>query len=94
MIWIHLKKDPEKTSCYSKYTDLYSPNVEQEDEEPVAVNVKNSQHTAMEETDITLLDIVANLSLPIDQVVKEVLFSILQKFNKYLLLFLINLLHT
>ncbi|XP_077089990.1 G2/M phase-specific E3 ubiquitin-protein ligase-like [Siphateles boraxobius] len=58
--------NPEKTSCYSKYTDLYSPNVEQEDEEPVAVNVKNFQHTAMEETDITLPDIVANLSLPID----------------------------
>ncbi len=47
-----------------------------------------------EETDITLPDIVANLSLPIDQVVQEVLFSILQKCNKYLLLFLINLLHT
>ncbi|XP_044044725.1 uncharacterized protein LOC122872781 [Siniperca chuatsi] len=44
------EKNPEKTSCYSKYTDLYSPNVEQEDEEPVAVNVKNFQHTAMEET--------------------------------------------
>ncbi|XDV52365.1 hypothetical protein PO909_021099 [Leuciscus waleckii] len=58
--------NPEKTSCYSKYTDLYSPNVEQEDEEPVAVNVKNFQHTAIEETDITLPDIVANLSLPID----------------------------
>ncbi|KAK6285213.1 hypothetical protein J4Q44_G00389590 [Coregonus suidteri] len=58
--------NPEKMSCYSKYTDLYSPNVEQEDEEPVAVNVKNFQHTAMEETDIALPDIVANLSLPID----------------------------
>ncbi|XP_062416242.1 uncharacterized protein LOC119212440 isoform X3 [Pungitius pungitius] len=58
--------NPEKTSCYSKYTDLYSPNVEQEDEQPVAVNVKNFQHTATEETDIALPDIVANLSLPID----------------------------
>ncbi|KAK6301319.1 hypothetical protein J4Q44_G00294170, partial [Coregonus suidteri] len=38
--------NPEKMSCYSKYTDLYSPNVEQEDEEPVAVNVNNFQHTA------------------------------------------------
>ncbi|XP_021322012.2 uncharacterized protein isoform X2 [Danio rerio] len=57
---------PENTSCYSKYTDLYLPNVEQENEEPVAVNVNNFQHTAMEETDITLPDIVANLSLPID----------------------------
>ncbi|XP_032368074.1 uncharacterized protein LOC116687080 [Etheostoma spectabile] len=58
--------NPEKNSCYSKYTDLFSPNVEPEDEEPVAVNVKNIQHTAMEETDISLPDIVANLSLPID----------------------------
>ncbi|XP_045919327.1 G2/M phase-specific E3 ubiquitin-protein ligase-like [Micropterus dolomieu] len=58
--------NPEKPSCYSKYTDLFSPNVEQEDEEPVAVNVTNFQHTAMEETGITLPDIVANLSLPID----------------------------
>ncbi|XP_052416939.1 uncharacterized protein LOC127961735 isoform X2 [Carassius gibelio] len=60
------EKNPEKTSCYSKYTDLYSPNVEQEDEELVAVNVQNFQHTTMEETDITLSDIIANLSLPID----------------------------
>ncbi|XP_034146274.1 G2/M phase-specific E3 ubiquitin-protein ligase-like isoform X3 [Esox lucius] len=58
--------NPEKTPFYSKYTDLYSPNVEQEDGEPVAVNVKNFQHTAREETDIALSDIVANLSLPID----------------------------
>ncbi|XP_038572790.1 uncharacterized protein LOC119901265 isoform X2 [Micropterus salmoides] len=58
--------NPEKPSCYSKYTDLFSPNVEQEDEEPVAVNVTNFQHTAMEETGITLPDIVANLSLPIN----------------------------
>ncbi|KAJ8005414.1 hypothetical protein DPEC_G00146410 [Dallia pectoralis] len=58
--------NPENISCYSKYTDLYSPNVEQEDEEQVAVNVKNIQYTAMEETDITLPDIVANLLLPID----------------------------
>ncbi|XP_059371129.1 uncharacterized protein LOC132108439 isoform X3 [Carassius carassius] len=60
------EKNPEKTSCYSKYTDLYAPNVEQGDEELVAVNVQNFQHTTMEETDITLSDIIANLSLPID----------------------------
>nr|XP_055051832.1 uncharacterized protein LOC129437605 isoform X2 [Misgurnus anguillicaudatus] len=60
------EENPEKPSCYSKYTDLYSPNVEQEDEELVAVSVKNSQHTVMDETGITLPDIVANLALPID----------------------------
>ncbi|KAK6321938.1 hypothetical protein J4Q44_G00067300 [Coregonus suidteri] len=55
--------NPEKMSCYRP---VFTTNVEQEDEEPVAVNVKNFQHTAMEETDIALPDIVANLSLPID----------------------------
>ncbi|XP_034037869.1 G2/M phase-specific E3 ubiquitin-protein ligase-like [Thalassophryne amazonica] len=49
-----------------KYTHLYAPGVEEEDEELVAVNVENFQHTAMEEMNITLPDIVANLSLPID----------------------------
>ncbi|XP_078023637.1 uncharacterized protein LOC117251931 isoform X2 [Epinephelus lanceolatus] len=57
--------NPDKTSCYSKYTDLYAPGVEEEEEEElVAVNVENFQHTAVEE--MTLPDIVANLSLPID----------------------------
>lgn len=55
-----------RTSCYSKYTDLYAPGVEEEDEELVAVNVENFQHTAVEEVNITLPDIVANLSLLID----------------------------
>ncbi|XP_023269004.1 G2/M phase-specific E3 ubiquitin-protein ligase-like [Seriola lalandi dorsalis] len=58
--------NPAKTSCYSKYTDLYAPCVEEEDEEVVAVSVENAQHTAVEETKITLPDIMANLSLPID----------------------------
>ncbi|XP_067108274.1 uncharacterized protein [Osmerus mordax] len=57
--------NPDKT-CYSKYTDLYAPGVEEEDEELVAVNVENFQHTAVEEMDITLPDIVANLALHID----------------------------
>lgn len=55
-----------RTSCYSKYTDLYAPGVEEEDEELVAVNVENFHHTAVEEVNITLPDIVANLLLPID----------------------------
>ncbi|KAI3361367.1 hypothetical protein L3Q82_013538, partial [Scortum barcoo] len=56
-----------KTSCYSKYTDLYAPRVKEEDEELVAVSVENFQHTAVEEMNITLPDyLVGNLSLPID----------------------------
>ncbi|XP_030580358.1 uncharacterized protein LOC115776738 isoform X2 [Archocentrus centrarchus] len=62
-------KDPSETnpdkSCYSKYTDLYAPGVEDEDEELVLVNVENFQHTVIE-MHITLPEIVANLSLPID----------------------------
>ncbi|XP_056889968.1 G2/M phase-specific E3 ubiquitin-protein ligase-like [Takifugu flavidus] len=58
--------NPAMTSCYSNYTDLYAPDVEDIDEELVAVDVENLQHTAVEEMSITLPDIVANLSLPID----------------------------
>ncbi|XP_023154350.2 uncharacterized protein LOC111588293 isoform X1 [Amphiprion ocellaris] len=55
-----------KTSCYGKYTDLYAPGVEEDDEELVTVTEEISQHTAREEMNITLPDVVANLSLPID----------------------------
>ncbi|KAK5619158.1 hypothetical protein CRENBAI_024063 [Crenichthys baileyi] len=61
--------DPSETnpdkSCYSKYTDLYAPGVEEEDEELVAFNAENFQPTVTE-MHSTLPDIVANLSLPID----------------------------
>ncbi|XP_051796699.1 G2/M phase-specific E3 ubiquitin-protein ligase-like isoform X1 [Acanthochromis polyacanthus] len=60
------ESNPAKLSCYGKYTDLYAPSVEEEDEELVAVSVENLQHTAVEEMNITLPDVVANLSLPID----------------------------
>ncbi|TWW53121.1 G2/M phase-specific E3 ubiquitin-protein ligase [Takifugu flavidus] len=58
--------NPATTSCYSNYTDLYAPDVEDMDEDLVAVDVENLEHTAVEEMNITLPDIVANLSLPID----------------------------
>ncbi|XP_038131559.1 uncharacterized protein LOC119776962 [Cyprinodon tularosa] len=56
--------NPDK-SCYSKYTDLYSPCVEEEDEEFVADTMENVQDTVTE-VHTTLPEIVANLSLSID----------------------------
>ncbi|XP_062854835.1 uncharacterized protein LOC134318029 [Trichomycterus rosablanca] len=56
-----------KSLCYSKYTDLYAPCVEdEEDEEPVPVNVQNIPDLTMEEVNITLPEIITNLSHPID----------------------------
>ncbi|KAJ8280911.1 hypothetical protein GJAV_G00060890 [Gymnothorax javanicus] len=60
------EKNQGKTSCYSKYTEVYAPWVEEEEEELVSGSVNNVQHAAVEETDITLPDIIANLSHPID----------------------------
>ncbi|XP_076877235.1 G2/M phase-specific E3 ubiquitin-protein ligase-like [Brachyhypopomus gauderio] len=54
-----------KSTCYSKYTDLYAPCVE-EDEEPVPVDFKTIPDLTIEEVKITLPDIITNLSHPID----------------------------
>ncbi|KAL6466112.1 hypothetical protein MHYP_G00262450 [Metynnis hypsauchen] len=56
-----------KSTCYSRYTDLYAPCVEEEEDEPVPVNVESIPDTTMENADLTLLDIIANLSHPIDR---------------------------
>ncbi|KAF3856847.1 hypothetical protein F7725_017570 [Dissostichus mawsoni] len=53
------KTNTNKTTCYSTYTDLYAPCVEEEDEELVAVHMT-------EEMNVTLPAIIANLSQPID----------------------------
>ncbi|KAF3836802.1 hypothetical protein F7725_004266 [Dissostichus mawsoni] len=50
----------------STYTDLYAPCVEEEDEELVAVNMTSLLDTEMEEMNVTLPAIIANLSQPID----------------------------
>ncbi|XP_047458319.1 uncharacterized protein LOC125018456 isoform X2 [Mugil cephalus] len=39
--------NPHRTTCYSKYTDLYAPCIDEEDEELVADNMKSVQHTPM-----------------------------------------------
>ncbi|XP_013856231.1 uncharacterized protein LOC106512081 [Austrofundulus limnaeus] len=61
--------DPSETnadnSFYSKYTDLYAPEVEEAENELVEVNVENSKPTVTDEHS-TLSDIVANLALPLD----------------------------
>ncbi|XP_033931507.2 uncharacterized protein [Pseudochaenichthys georgianus] len=58
------KTNTDKTTCYSTYTDLYAPCVEEEDEELVAVNMTSL--LAVEEMNVTLPAIIANLSQPID----------------------------
>ncbi|MED6262592.1 hypothetical protein ATANTOWER_022278, partial [Ataeniobius toweri] len=67
--------DPSETnpdkSCYSKYTDLYAPGVEEEDEELVAFSAENFQYTVTE-MHSTLPDIVASLSHPIDHKSQQV----------------------
>ncbi|XP_051786206.1 G2/M phase-specific E3 ubiquitin-protein ligase-like isoform X2 [Erpetoichthys calabaricus] len=55
-----------KSTYYSKYTNLYASCVEEEDEEPVPVNLGNLSDTTIEEVNITLPDIIANLSHHID----------------------------
>ncbi|XP_034071397.1 uncharacterized protein LOC117545650 isoform X1 [Gymnodraco acuticeps] len=60
------KTNTDKTTCYSTYTDLYAPCVEEEDEELVAVNMTSLLDTEMEEMNVTLPAIIANLSQPID----------------------------
>ncbi|KAK1896385.1 G2/M phase-specific E3 ubiquitin-protein ligase [Dissostichus eleginoides] len=60
------KTNTNKTTCYSTYTDLYAPCVEEEDEELVAVNMTSVLDTEMEEMNVTLPAIIANLSQPID----------------------------
>ncbi|KAF3856055.1 hypothetical protein F7725_016778 [Dissostichus mawsoni] len=60
------KTNTDKTTCYSTYTDLYAPCVEEEDEELVAVNMTSLFDTEMEEMNVTLPAIIANLSQPID----------------------------
>ncbi|XP_034080290.1 uncharacterized protein LOC117551489 isoform X2 [Gymnodraco acuticeps] len=61
-----LKTNTDKSTCYSTYTDLYAPCVEEEDEELVAVNMTSLLDTEMEEMHVTLPAIIANLSQPID----------------------------
>nr|XP_010769962.1 PREDICTED: uncharacterized protein LOC104945929 [Notothenia coriiceps] len=60
------KTNTDKTTCYSTYTDLYAPCVEEEDEELVAVNMTSLLDTEMEGMNIILPAIIANLSQPID----------------------------
>ncbi|XP_028650961.1 uncharacterized protein LOC114646789 [Erpetoichthys calabaricus] len=55
-----------KSTYYSKYTHLYAPCVEEEDEEPVPVNLGNLSDTTIEEVNITLPDVIAKLSHHID----------------------------
>ncbi|KAK5902754.1 hypothetical protein CesoFtcFv8_007982 [Champsocephalus esox] len=43
------KTNTDKTTCYSTYTDLYAPCVEEEDEELVAVNMTSLLDTEIEE---------------------------------------------
>ncbi|XP_054457458.1 uncharacterized protein LOC129093448 isoform X2 [Anoplopoma fimbria] len=60
--------DPTQSdkTCYRKYTDLYSPGVEEDEELVAVVSVENFQDTAVEEIGTTLPLIIANLSLLID----------------------------
>ncbi|KAF3837948.1 hypothetical protein F7725_009716, partial [Dissostichus mawsoni] len=66
------KTNTDKTTCYSTYTDLYAPCVEEEDEELVAVNMTVYWTLKCKRTAITGGDeryipaIIANLSQPID----------------------------
>ncbi|KAK5911920.1 hypothetical protein CesoFtcFv8_001847 [Champsocephalus esox] len=48
------KTNTDKTTCYSTYTDLYAPCVEEEDEELVAVNMTSLLDTEIEEMNLML----------------------------------------
>ncbi|XP_011487938.2 G2/M phase-specific E3 ubiquitin-protein ligase isoform X2 [Oryzias latipes] len=52
-------------SPYSQYTELCAPCIEEEDEDVVEVASPNA-HTSVEDTNITLSDIIGNLSHDID----------------------------
>ncbi|CAL8403116.1 unnamed protein product [Arctogadus glacialis] len=69
--------DPTQSdkTCYRKYTDLYSPGVEEDEELVAVVSVENFQDTAVEEIGTTLPLIIANLSLLIDH--KKALYDVI-----------------
>ncbi|XP_038140105.1 uncharacterized protein LOC119782957 isoform X1 [Cyprinodon tularosa] len=61
-----LEKNNQVTTPYSKYSEMCAPYIEEDDEELVEVASTNVQHTAKEDLNITLPDIIANLSHTID----------------------------